>query len=88
VKNSYAFIIRIWLEKRKGQGKIPEYRGVIQAVGDNETDHPEEKVHFRDVQQIAAYFNKFLENKGIKTGFPRSLSQWVKGKLLLLLVIL
>lgn len=74
MKNTYPFIVRIWLEPCEGQEEKSEYRGVIEPVGEGE------KVHFCDVRQISEYFAEFLAKQGIIARRPRGIWRRLRGK--------
>jgi hypothetical protein len=57
---SHAFIVRIWIEPRELKDAEPPWRGVIEAVDGYK------RVYFDHLDKMSTYFEKYLQEIGIK----------------------
>lgn len=63
-----SFILRVWIEPREHEyeGMKPEWRGVIENVGNGE------RVYFKHLDQVTIYLTSFIEAIGGTVDKPSS----------------
>ena len=61
-----SFILRVWIEPRESEDLKPEWRGVIENVGNGE------RVYFNHLDQVTIYLTSFIEAMGVKAVKPIS----------------
>ena len=61
-ETTQSFIVRVWIEPREDEyeGMKPEWRGVIENVGNGE------RVYFNHLDQVTIYLTSFIEAMGVK----------------------
>jgi hypothetical protein len=59
-KNRQVFVVRIWREAREIEGKLPEWRGMIESV------HSGERRYLKNLGDIAAFIAPYLCRMGVK----------------------
>jgi hypothetical protein len=60
-ENRQVFIVRIWREVREIEGKLPEWRGLIESVQSGE------RRYFKDLEEISTFIAPYLEGLSAKS---------------------
>jgi hypothetical protein len=55
-RNREVFIVRIWREAREGEGRVPQWRGVVESVQNGEWRCVE------DLEEVMTFINLCLES--------------------------
>jgi hypothetical protein len=73
-KDRQVFIVRIWREAREIEGKLPEWRGMIEAAQSGE------RRYLKNLGDIAAFIAPYLGRMGVKLDKNGWVQRWLRRR--------
>jgi hypothetical protein len=71
-KNRQVFIVRIWREAREIEGRLPEWRGMIESVQSGE------RRYVRNLTDIIAFIAPYLHRMGVRLDRNGGVWRWLR----------
>jgi hypothetical protein len=70
-KDRQVFVVRLWREAREIEGRLPEWRGIIESVQTGKHRY------LQNLDDIVAFIIPHLEGVGFKPKFRQRIRHWV-----------
>jgi hypothetical protein len=73
-ENRQVFIVRIWREAREIEGRLPEWRGMIESVQNGE------RRYVKNLGDIARFITPYLCRMGVRLDRQGRLRSWLSRR--------
>lgn len=73
-KNRQVFIVRIWREAREIEGRLPEWRGMIESAQSGE------QRYLRNLGDIASFITPYLCRMGVRLDRSGRVRRWLSRR--------
>jgi hypothetical protein len=73
-KNRHVFIVRIWREAREIEGRLPEWRGMIESVQNGE------RRYVRNLNDVIAFIVPYLDRMGVRLDSGGKVRNWLSRR--------